>query len=217
MVAVRIDSGPPAAWMRPYEVEKSNWRRLMNAKTEFLKTNIPYDCRCLLEFVQDAEEMYEVLGFSSPSEMILKGYELDPEEVNLAFSWLEIVSPEDVVSYKDAVYMGRTLRDKPGAPEGNKNACKEKNNCHKVTIDSKDQLPRDNRADYLTARIKRDNPEIFEGLKNGDFKSVRQAAIAAGIIKVPNLYELAMKAYLRLPANKKKAFIEAITQLTVKP
>ncbi len=37
-------------------------------------------------------------------------------------------------------------------------------------------------ADYLTARIARDNPEILEGMKQGKYRSVRAAAIDAGII-----------------------------------
>lgn len=38
-------------------------------------------------------------------------------------------------------------------------------------------------ADYLTARIKRDHPEIAERMKAGEFSSVRQAALEAGIVK----------------------------------
>jgi hypothetical protein len=37
-------------------------------------------------------------------------------------------------------------------------------------------------ADYLTARIARDNPEVLEGMKQGKYRSVRAAAIDAGII-----------------------------------
>jgi len=37
-------------------------------------------------------------------------------------------------------------------------------------------------SDYLTARIARDNPEILEGMKQGKYRSVRAAAIDAGII-----------------------------------
>ena len=40
-----------------------------------------------------------------------------------------------------------------------------------------------NSADYLTARIKRDQPEIAERMKAGEFSSVRQAALEAGIVK----------------------------------
>lgn len=39
-----------------------------------------------------------------------------------------------------------------------------------------------NAADYLTARLKRDHDAIFQRLAAGEFTSVRQAAIAAGIV-----------------------------------
>lgn len=38
-------------------------------------------------------------------------------------------------------------------------------------------------AEYLASVIARDHPEILDGMKDGKFKSTRQAAIAAGIIK----------------------------------
>ncbi len=40
-----------------------------------------------------------------------------------------------------------------------------------------------NRSHYLMARIKRDHPDILQRCLTGEFVSVRQAAIAAGIIK----------------------------------
>jgi hypothetical protein len=38
-----------------------------------------------------------------------------------------------------------------------------------------------NNADYLTARIARDRPDVLERMKAGEFKSVRAAAVEAGI------------------------------------
>lgn len=40
--------------------------------------------------------------------------------------------------------------------------------------------PTGNTADYLTARIARDRPDLLERMKAGEFRSVRQAARAAG-------------------------------------
>lgn len=38
-------------------------------------------------------------------------------------------------------------------------------------------------AEYLTSKIARDRPDILERMKAGEFRSVRQAAIEAGIVK----------------------------------
>lgn len=42
---------------------------------------------------------------------------------------------------------------------------------------------RGNSADFLTARIARDRPDIHERMKAGEYRSVRQAALEAGIVK----------------------------------
>ena len=103
MASVRIDSGTPAAWQRPCDIPKDKWFFLMEEKRSFIQTNIPYDCRCLLEFVQDANEMWKELGFKSAQDTISNGYYLDPVEVDLAYEWLLIQSPETAVDYKTAV------------------------------------------------------------------------------------------------------------------
>lgn len=45
-------------------------------------------------------------------------------------------------------------------------------------------------ADYLTARIARDRPDILDGMKAGKYRSVRQAAIDAGIVTPKTRYNL---------------------------
>lgn len=44
--------------------------------------------------------------------------------------------------------------------------------------------------DYLTARIARDRPDILEDMKEGKYRSVRQAAIEAGIVNARVRYSL---------------------------
>jgi hypothetical protein len=61
-------------------------------------------------------------------------------------------------------------------------------------------------ADYLTARIARDRPDILEEMKAGKYRSVRAAAIEAGIIKVPTPVEQAKKAFLRLEEDERMEF-----------
>lgn len=62
------------------------------------------------------------------------------------------------------------------AMQGNKNAASEKNSGNNIT-----PVLRGTNADYLTARIARDNPDILERMKAGEFKSVRQSAPAKTI------------------------------------
>ncbi len=52
--------------------------------------------------------------------------------------------------------------------------------------------------EYLLARIKRDAPDVFDDYANGEFPSVRAAAIAAGIVKVQSPYEMVAKQLHKL-------------------
>jgi hypothetical protein len=47
---------------------------------------------------------------------------------------------------------------------------------------------RGTRSSYLAARLKRDAPEIAAAAERGEYRSVRAAARAAGIIKPPDAY-----------------------------
>lgn len=190
MASVKIDSGLPVATDRPDYWPKEKWFALMQEKRTFLKYNILTDCRCLLEFIEDAKLMWDTLGYESAEDMIRNGYELDPAEVDLAISWLKIKAPDEAVAYEQAVKEGRKLRDKPGAPKGNKNACK--NNPDDVMIDS-GKKEYGNSAEYLKARLERDAPDVAEDLAAGKFTSVRQAAIAAGIVKTYSPFQEIVK------------------------
>ena len=55
-----------------------------------------------------------------------------------------------------------------------------------------------NKADYLLARLARDHPDILSDYELGRYKSVRAAAIAAGIIKVQSPYEMIGKQLAKL-------------------
>ena len=53
-------------------------------------------------------------------------------------------------------------------------------------------------ASYLAAKLKRDHPDIAERLANGEFRSVRAAAIEAGIIVPPTPLEQILKLLPKL-------------------
>jgi len=62
-------------------------------------------------------------------------------------------------------------------------------------------------AKYLAARIARDRPDILEEMKAGKYRSVRAAAIDAGIVKVPTSLESAQKAFLKLSKDERETFL----------
>ena len=61
-----------------------------------------------------------------------------------------------------------------------------------------------NAADYLTARLKRDHDDIFQRLAAGEFTSVRQAAIAAGIVKVPGVLDQFLRLWKKATPDERQ-------------
>ncbi|MBU0515096.1 MAG: hypothetical protein KJ621_10020 [Proteobacteria bacterium] len=61
---------------------------------------------------------------------------------------------------------------------------------------------------YLIARLKRDTPAVAEVLARGEYRSVRQAAIAAGIVKVPTPLDQA-KRWVKKPDHREREELKA--------
>jgi len=83
----------------------------------------------------------------------------------------------------------------------------EKANCDVVTIT---ETGRGNSADYLTARIARKYPDILERMKAGEFPSVRQAAIEAGIVRVRNGFDQLLKSWRKANPEERRRFLGVI-------
>jgi hypothetical protein len=107
MAAVRIDSGPVSANDQLHAVPQSKWHDLMLARRQYLDIHVASDCRCLVEFVNDANVMYAALGFASVNHMIRDGYHLGPAEIGMAVEWLKLRKPDEPVSLDQAVKLGQ--------------------------------------------------------------------------------------------------------------
>jgi hypothetical protein len=152
------------------EVPEKNWYNLMCQRAMFVKAHLPHDCRCLVQFVADAERMYGPLGFKGADDFIARGLKLVPEEIRIAVEWLKISKPQEAVAYEWVL----------GKHGGNRRVDKQADNV---------SLQYGNSVAYLIARLKRDFPEIAKRLAAGEFKSVRAAAMAAGLIAEPTPFE----------------------------
>lgn len=67
-------------------------------------------------------------------------------------------------------------------------------------------------AEYLVRRLKRDAPEIAAALGRGEYRSARAAAIAAGIIRVPTLTDMARRIYRKMSPEERAAFLDWVNQ-----
>lgn len=70
---------------------------------------------------------------------------------------------------------------------------------------------RGNDNTYLAARIKRDAPEIAARVAAGEFKSIRAAAIEAGIVKVATPLDALKRAWGKASAEDQRQFLDWIS------
>ena len=89
-------------------------------------------------------------------------------------------------------------------------------NNHDPTVSSGDiintrSLGAGTSADYLTARLKRDHDDIFQRLAAGEFPSVRKAAIAAGIVKVPSVLDTLRKLWANASEADRRTFMDEVS------
>lgn len=198
---VTIDSGPVEATDKFNNTPKDKWRLLLIAKRSFLITNLAYDCRCLIEFCEEAEAVYSELGFKSPEEMIREGYELEPAQVSLAVAWLKANGTEKPVGLGEIA---------PLAKHGNGTG--DDNSRRKNRVDNINSVKGGTDTEYTLRRLKRDAPELLVQIESGEL-SVNAAAIKAGFRKKPNPEEVCIKAF-RKSENRVMAIRSIVKELT---
>ena len=182
-----IDSGKVEASNKFREVPKSKWKSLVRVKRDFLSVRINYDCRCLIEFCEEAETIWADLGYESAADMIRNGYELEPVEIDLAVAWLKHNAPDEAIgidAVKAQVAEAKATKDKQ---QGKRNDLEHLSNGKKLQGGG-------NGVEYTLRRLARDNPELLDKIEAGEL-TVNQAAIQAGIRKKPTAEEQCVKAF----------------------
>lgn len=120
-----------------------------------------------------SEDGHKALGFESWDEFCKSwiGYEADQVET--------IISRRKQAQRKAGKYDGPEDAEDALPQHGEIGEGRERVDCNKLSSDQTGGTD----PDYLAARIARDHPGVHERMKEGEFRSVRQAAIEAGIIK----------------------------------
>lgn len=203
MAPVNIRTGPVDASDAARDVPPQKWWDLTQARRSFTRTQLPYDCRSVITFVEEAEEyrMWERTGYANLDEYIRVGLELDPDMVHWARQGLACLDTSQPIPYGQAVETGKTaaqkLHEAPELKQHGRPSKRIKGDI--ITFYSE----RGTEAKYLAGRLKRDHPEIADRVARGEYRSIRAAALDAGIIKpkktVPiDTPERAIQALLRV-------------------
>ena len=151
MVSLRIDTGPIEATDRAAAVPRDKWWWLIERRRNFCRMKLPYDCREILRFVDEAVKLrmweHDKLRSDGIEGFIRQHLGLDPEMVSWAIAELKAMKPNYPVPWLEAIEVGK-LRAKAGRPN-------------------------------TLARLRRDDPEMAERVGRGEL-SANAAAVAKG-------------------------------------
>jgi hypothetical protein len=138
----------------------------MLARRDFMQVRLQHDCRCLVQFVNDAALMYDALGFNSLDDMIHQGFGLKPADIGIAVEWLRLNPSDSPIELKTAIQLGKWGRPKKGEEKG-----------RIATLSSRGRA-------YILARLDRDRPDLAARVRAHEL-SANAAAIEAGFRKKP--------------------------------
>lgn len=205
---VKIDSGPLEATDKFEQVPKDKWFFLMLAKRDFLARRVAYDCRCLVEFCEEAELVYADCGFNSAAEMIQHGYELDPVEIELAVAWLKHNQPKQEIALESVTKTADKIRElRDVHPNWTQQQIADEVGCSQQYV-AKVVTTNKSESDNLVV-----SPTLQSRTDKADFRklpaelqqkvaakevSLNAAAIAAGIRKKPTAAEIVVKTFAKV-------------------
>ena len=162
MASVAVRTGPVSADDSARDVNPSRWLELTLARRTFVAINVPYDCRSLINFVDEAasHRIWEHTGHADLDDYIHHGLDIDPELVEWARLGLSVIGKEKPVSLGVAIDAGKkvaeTMAKAPElmtATEAGKKGGRGKRGTKLVTLSKGGN-------DRLAARLKRDHPDI---------------------------------------------------------
>ena len=218
MAAVSVRTGPVSADDKARDVDRDRWIELTWARRAFVATNVPYDCRSLLAFVDEARSfrIWEQTGHADLEDYIRNGLEIDPRMVEWARIGLESLDRSRPQSLDAAVEQGKkTVAEmvaemEPAKPHGGTGANQHKDSKGENFPSAKKERKSGSASpERIIARLKRDANDgdtqaaaLLGSLEAGEIKPYR-AAVEMGWVKPPDPARIVEKQRERLePAEQ---------------
>jgi hypothetical protein len=192
-VSVRVETGPVEATHPISRVARDRWADLVQERRTFLTIHLPYDCRCLLQFVEEAADMLGPLGYADTTDFLRRGLALDPAMVEWALQGLKRLKPDEAIPFQRAIELGKH--------GGDRKSEKARNQGSNVT------LMRGNGAAYLLAKLDRDRPDLAARVRAGDLKPYT-AARQAGIVRDRTILEQLQRLWMKATHEDRASFRE---------
>ena len=199
MAGVRVLTGPPL----DTPIHEINDTRTAQIHAGMRMADIFHalhaDCRKLPELLDECERA-GWMGYAGRNEFIHGELKWPPARVDLALAGLDAFDLTKPVTLDAAVGAAERMREAvPGPGQGYRSDLEPLDNIKKSEGGTG--------AAYLAARIKRDRPDIAEAVERGEYRSMRAAAIDAGIVKPPCPVRAAQNAVRKMSDDQLAKFV----------
>jgi len=209
MAAVSINTGIPRPDKSAFDVPPDQLKPLAMARRRWAEIDLPCDCRLMKQVYDEAPVFAEAMGYESGDQFITDYLSLDLDLVHRVIGWLEQEQPQDAAPLQLVIEAAKAQPLAKHGEIGNGRDTESRVDLIKSTDGGTSRS-------YLLRRIARDQPELLDQIgPDKPHRSVRAAAIAAGIIKpVPTvrLVDDPPKVAAAIAKHFNRAEIEALCQ-----
>ena len=195
-------------FMESSEVPASELPKRLKTMQEYLIDAVEYDCRHFAKNIAEWRDENLWQHFSESWDSFLNEHIKQPQEwIDHICEGVQLldnsqpIKAQDAVSAAKARAMELAKESEPIAAHGGDRDTKESKQGYRDNLAS----IRGTSPEYLTARIARDRPDILQKMQQGEYPSVRAAAIDAGIVKPRQRFEV---GHSTKPENLAKSLID---------
>jgi hypothetical protein len=174
--------------------------KIMRLKYPKACNNLERDAGFFARMVEEVKQFsaWRVIGFKSFEDFCREELGKTLEEVEQIMRGVRILQAQGVTEPTLAQVMDTV----PDLAESRRPTKEEQGNKDSNGI----LIKGGNNRNYLAARLKRDHPGIVERVKAGEFKSMRAAAIEAGIVKIKSPLEQLIHWWKKASAAERETF-----------
>jgi hypothetical protein len=219
-MAVKIDSGEinPTTFLNC--IPKEKWPELLWRRRDFVNLHVTYDCRMLVQFLSEAEKMWQPLGYKSRDDLVLRGLQLEPEKVVLAVRWLELNNPKEDIGLPEVLAVATRERTRKAAektdgeslPKGRQQSNAQFEHLTQPARATKNRIGRT--TQQTLDRLAKKFPSLHKKVIAGEL-STHRAAVQAGIVKERTALAVLMAAWKRASEEERLAFVRAFPQIAL--
>jgi len=207
MAAVSVNTGMPRPEAPVHELPPERWKLLAMSRRQWAEIELPFDCRLMKQVYDEAPVFAEAMGYESGDQFITDYLSLDLDLVHRVIGWLDQEKPQEAIPLQLVIEQAKAQPLAKHGEIGNGRADESR-------ADNVRSTDFGNSASYLLRRIARDQPELLDDIgPDKPHRSVRAAAIAAGIIKPVPIVRLVDDPAKVAASIKKHLSPEQITAL----